>query len=102
MSELFLGVDAGSSKTVALVGDESGAVLGRGRAGNGDIYGTETAEEAVRNVVTAVGLAVASADAVVTDLHHAAFRLAGVDWPRTRTTGSGPSRHSCRECGRGA
>ncbi len=81
MSALFLGVDAGSSKTVALVGDDTGTVRGRGRAGNGDIYGTETAEEAVLNVVTAVGAALVAAGAVVSDLRHAAFRLAGVDWP---------------------
>ena len=31
----FLAVDAGNSKTVALVNDAEGAVLGRGRGGHG-------------------------------------------------------------------
>jgi len=33
MSRLFLGVDGGQSSTVALIGDESGRVLGAGRSG---------------------------------------------------------------------
>ena len=43
---LALAVDAGNSKTVALVVDGSGAVLGRGRGGRGDIYGAESIEVA--------------------------------------------------------
>ena len=36
---LYLGVDAGNSKTVAVLADAAGTVLGYGRGGCGDIYG---------------------------------------------------------------
>ena len=39
MSELFAGIDGGQSSTVALIGDENGAVLGRGTAGPADEVG---------------------------------------------------------------
>ncbi len=80
MSELYLGVDAGNSKTVALLADGSGAVVGRGRAGVGDIYGSIGASGAVSSVMAAVRSAVRSAGARLEDVRHAAFRLAGVDW----------------------
>lgn len=71
----YLGVDAGNSKTVALVCDESGRVCGSGRSGNGDIYGARTAEAAIEAVLDAVAQAGGSG------CRGAAFRLAGVDWP---------------------
>lgn len=80
MSELYLGVDGGNSKTVALIADASGAVRGRGRAGNGDIYGGASAEEAVLNVVSAVAAALLSAGSTIGDVRHGALCLAGVDW----------------------
>lgn len=80
MTSLYLGVDAGNSKTVALVADASGEVLGRGRAGSGDIYGAESAGHAVAAVISAVQGAVSSAGASLADVRHGAFRLAGVDW----------------------
>ena len=42
---LVLGVDAGNSKTVALVAGPDGEVLGAGRGGPGDIYGAQFAKE---------------------------------------------------------
>jgi N-acetylglucosamine kinase-like BadF-type ATPase len=81
VSELFLGVDGGNSKTVALIADAGGRVVGRGRAGVGDIYGAETAMGAVLNVVAAVSIAAAAASVGLSELRHGAFRLAGVDWP---------------------
>ena len=81
MSRCYLGVDAGNSKTVALLSDADGRVLGRGRAGVGDIYGVATPEHAVDAVLDAVGQALAEASAGPADVAHAAFRLAGVDWP---------------------
>lgn len=80
MSELYLGVDGGNSKTVALLADGFGTVVGRGRAGVGDIYGTLGAAGAVDSVLAAVRSAVASAGVRLGDVRHAAFRLAGVDW----------------------
>lgn len=78
MSAYFLGLDAGNSKTVALVADEAGRVLGRGRGGAGDIYSAPDAEGAVTHAVHGA-LGEAGLDAG--QVEHAAFRLAGVDWP---------------------
>jgi N-acetylglucosamine kinase-like BadF-type ATPase len=83
---VYLGVDAGNSKTVAVLADHSGAVLGYGRSGCGDIYGVATEALAVTEVVTAVRQALEMAsepgrplsDSAIT---HAAFCLAGIDWP---------------------
>jgi N-acetylglucosamine kinase-like BadF-type ATPase len=81
---LYLGVDAGNSKTAALVCDASGAVAGAGRSGCGDIYGAPTPEEAVSAVLAAVDAALAQAGADRADVAGAAFRLAGIDWPEDR------------------
>ncbi|MBM2615106.1 hypothetical protein JIG36_05965 [Actinoplanes sp. LDG1-06] len=77
----YLAVDAGNSKTVALVNDAEGAVLGRGRGGNGDIYGAPCVPEALESVFTAVGAALADAGLSAGDIASAAFRIAGVDYP---------------------
>jgi N-acetylglucosamine kinase-like BadF-type ATPase len=78
---LYLGVDAGNSKTVALVAAVDGTVLGWGRAGVGDIYGGFGAEAAAAQVSRAALLALQAAGGGPADVQHAAFRLAGVDWP---------------------
>ncbi len=79
---LVLGVDAGNSKTVAVVADTDGRVLGFGRAGNGDIYGAVTEQAAVSAVVGAAEAAMTAAygHADPAGLGHAAFCLAGLDW----------------------
>lgn len=84
MERLFLGVDAGNSKTVAVVCDELGTVAGYGRSGTGDIYGAETEQAAVDTVLAAVADALDSAEIDASQLAGAAFRLAGVDWPEDR------------------
>jgi N-acetylglucosamine kinase-like BadF-type ATPase len=81
VSHLFLGLDAGNSKTVVLVADEQGRVLSRGRGGVGDVYGRGGAEAAVQAVTSTVRAAVEAAGAEVGALDGAALRLAGVDWP---------------------
>ncbi|MFD2078025.1 BadF-type ATPase [Actinopolymorpha cephalotaxi] len=81
MEPLHLGVDAGNSKTVALLCDEDGRVVGYARSGNGDIYGAESAAAAVDAVVAAVKDALTTAGAREGDVRASAFRLAGVDWP---------------------
>lgn len=80
--ELVLGVDAGNSKTVAVVADTDGRVLGFGRAGNGDIYGAVSEQAAVAAVVSAAEAAMTAAygHADPAELGHAAFCLAGLDW----------------------
>jgi N-acetylglucosamine kinase-like BadF-type ATPase len=79
--QLYLGVDAGNTKTVALVSDEQGGVVGSGRAGLGDIYGAVRPEDAVDVVASTVEQALGAAGAKLSDVHSAAFRLAGIDWP---------------------
>ena len=76
---LFLGVDGGNTKTLAVVADETGRVLGTGRAGNGDIYGAASPEEAMAAVADAVSQACATAGSRV--ISHAAYSIAGADWP---------------------
>ncbi len=78
---MYLGVDAGNSKTVALVCLPSGEVVGAGRSGCGDIYGVAAPADAVLAVMTAVDDALAQAGVDRTEVAGAAFRLAGVDWP---------------------
>lgn len=86
MSEaaLYLGVDAGNSKTAALVCDATGAVAGAGRSGCGDIYGEPGPAAAVEEVLAAIDRALAHAGAARADVAGAAFRLAGIDWPDDR------------------
>jgi N-acetylglucosamine kinase-like BadF-type ATPase len=80
VERLFLGVDAGNSKTLAVVGDESGRILGWGRSGLGDIYGADLPDLAVDEVFLAIAAATSMAGSGAMP-HGAAFRLAGVDWP---------------------
>ncbi|MFB2596389.1 N-acetylglucosamine kinase [Herbiconiux sp. P17] len=77
----FLAVDAGNSKTVALVVDRAGEVVGRGRGGRGDIYGADSIETAETAVFGAVEAAFADAGVQASGIRSAAFRLAGVDYP---------------------
>lgn len=77
---LFLAVDAGNSKTLAVAADAGGALLGVGRAGAGDIYAVGE-ERGEAEVAGAVDGALAAAGAARSDVTVAAFHLAGVDWP---------------------
>jgi len=86
VTDLFLGVDAGNTKTIAAVADRSGVVLGRALGGTGDIYGVADPTEATAEVLRLVDRALAEARAALPDgapgrIAAAAFRLAGVDWP---------------------
>ena len=74
----MLGVDGGASKTVAVVVDRRGGVLGAGRAGNADIYQTP---RAVEEVAAAVSAALRAAGAEAPNLDAAALSLVGADWP---------------------
>ncbi|MFC4014240.1 BadF/BadG/BcrA/BcrD ATPase family protein [Nonomuraea purpurea] len=85
MNALYLGIDAGNSKTAALVSDATGTIAGAGRSGCGDIYGAVSPEAAVAEVLAAIDAALAQAGASRADVAWAAFRLAGVDWQEDRT-----------------
>lgn len=77
---LFLGIDAGGTKTHALLADENGTALGAGHAGPGNwegvgLDGTYRAlHEATREALAHVGAAPA-------DVTAAAYGLGGLDWP---------------------
>jgi len=81
---IYLGIDAGNSKTAVLACLASGKVAGAARAGCGDIYGAAGEAAAVAAVLNAADAALADAGASRPDVVCAAFRLAGVDWPEDR------------------
>ncbi len=73
----YLGVDAGGSKTYALVTDQYGNVLGMGEAGNGNHQtGYDIAR---RNIGQAVDTALHIAALTPDEIEHACFGLAGAD-----------------------
>jgi N-acetylglucosamine kinase-like BadF-type ATPase len=77
---LFLGVDAGGTKTHALLADETGAVLGVGHSGPGNWEGVGL-DGAYRALRQAAGQALAEAGAAPADVTAAAYGLGGLDWP---------------------
>jgi N-acetylglucosamine kinase-like BadF-type ATPase len=80
---LVAGIDAGGTKTDAVVCDVTGGVLGHARAsgGNWEIVGLDGAVEVVTRVLDdALEVAGAGQDA----LEAVAFALAGLDWPSDR------------------
>ncbi len=78
---VVLGVDGGNTKTIALVASLSGAVLGVGRAGCGDIYGAPAVESAIGEIRSAVRIAFEQAGVGPDDIDFGVFSLAGADWP---------------------
>jgi N-acetylglucosamine kinase-like BadF-type ATPase len=79
--DYLLGVDAGNTKTVALVARVDGTVAGWGRAGQGDIYGAPSVEHAVGEVEAAVQGALDRAGIGADRLLAGGFTMAGADWP---------------------
>lgn len=75
-----LGVDGGNSKTLAAVADETGTVLGLGRAGNSNHQG-QGIEPALQQVTAAVQGALSAAGIGGADLAAAYYALAGADLP---------------------
>jgi N-acetylglucosamine kinase-like BadF-type ATPase len=78
---LVLGVDGGNTKTLALVAGEDGVILGKGRAGCGDIYGAISPAAAIAEIEHAVDAALLEAGVRGAALRASAFSLAGADWP---------------------
>lgn len=73
----YLGIDGGGTKTYALLTDEHGNVLGKGRSGNGNHQlGAERAERSIRE---AARMALDEAGLRIEELRHAYLGLAGAD-----------------------
>lgn len=83
-----LGLDGGGTKTVALVANEKGRVLGRGESGPAN-YHTAGLTRAAENIQEAVRAAIADAGLVTQALSAAFLALAGVDRPTDRQVMSG-------------
>lgn len=81
VSELLLGVDGGATKTVAVIADATGTVLGAGRSGSSDIHAVPEPDAAVDRVADAVRQALGAAGVDGPALSQAAFGLCGADWP---------------------
>jgi N-acetylglucosamine kinase-like BadF-type ATPase len=83
--QCVLGVDGGNTKTLALVADLDGRILGTGRSGCGDIYNARGAGSseaaALANIGEAVTSALSMAGIKSADLSASVFNMAGVDWP---------------------
>lgn len=73
----YLGVDAGGSKTTALIVDHSGSVMGMGKSGNGNYQFNYN--EAERNIREAVLTALSNAGINQQQVTSALFGLAGAD-----------------------
>ncbi|MEA2609044.1 MAG: hypothetical protein QOJ75_1287 [Chloroflexota bacterium] len=80
MSAVYVGVDGGKSKTVCLLADATGTILGWGRSGGSDKAAVPV-DEAIDAIATAVDAALAEARVTRNDLAVGCFGLAGADWP---------------------
>jgi glucosamine kinase len=80
---LFLGVDGGATKTLAVVVDTDGHERGRGVAGSGN-HESVGFERAVRNVRKAVDTAMQATGAALLPFEAAWIGLAGIDRPEDR------------------
>ena len=81
----YLGVDVGSSKTRALIADESGRTVGVGLSGPGNhqIVGYEGMYSALRE---SVNQALNEAKLSKVDIFGSGFGISGYDWPSDRPT----------------
>lgn len=78
---LFLGVDAGGSKTVAALADAAGQVVALAEAGRGNLQHS-TIEAARNEVQRSIELAAAQAAIDANQISSAYFGMAGADRPR--------------------
>jgi N-acetylglucosamine kinase-like BadF-type ATPase len=82
---LFLGVDAGATKTTTCVCDAQGTVraLATGGSGAWEAIGAQTA---AAGITACVQQALRQAGAAASDLTGSAFGVAGLDWPEDTAT----------------
>jgi N-acetylglucosamine kinase-like BadF-type ATPase len=75
---LYLGVDGGNTKTIALVCGDDGRITGHARTGNSDVYSAAPGT-AVEEIVRGATAAIAAAGGG--EVACAYYSLAGADWP---------------------
>jgi N-acetylglucosamine kinase-like BadF-type ATPase len=80
MTGYVVGVDGGSTKTIALVADMEGHIVGAARGGNSNWTGTDV-EIPMRVVINAVQGALRNANVPPEEIRLGVFGLAGADWP---------------------
>lgn len=97
MTEYYLGVDIGGTKSHALIADEAGRVVGFGETGPGshEVVGYEGLSVAIHTILDQ---AVRSAGIAKSQIAGAGFGIAGYDWPSER----GPMRQIIESLGFGA
>jgi len=80
MTRFIVGVDGGTTKTIALIADDQGHILGAGRGGTSNWTGPDV-ERPMRVVAETVQQARRQAGLSLQDLELGVFALAGADWP---------------------
>ncbi len=80
MTQFFLGVDAGGTKTHALIADEQGNAIGFGAGGRGNWEGVGL-DGLTDALQVAVGEALRSSGLRIDQIYGAGMGLAGYDWP---------------------
>ncbi len=93
-----LGVDGGSTKTIALVADDKGNILSAARGG-GSNWAGEDVEIPMAVVVNVVREALAKAGLSGAEIQTGVFTLAGADWPEDHTRRAEALAKACL-CGR--
>ena len=83
--EYFLGVDAGGTKTHALIADQTGRAIGFGIAGPGNWEGVGY-DILTKNLLDVTNQALDLAGIHIEEIAGAGFGLAGFDWPSQRET----------------
>jgi N-acetylglucosamine kinase-like BadF-type ATPase len=82
---VILALDAGNTKIVALVADESGVVRGAARRDEcGDMYGAPSAAAAIAAIVQTADAACAQAGVSAREVSAVGAAIAGVDWDEDR------------------
>lgn len=81
MSELYLAVDAGNTKTWAGLSTADGELVGLSQGGIGDIYAQDGSDAAKNVILGLIADVLRAAGAGTADIRHGAFLMAGVDWP---------------------
>lgn len=81
MTAFYLGLDVGGTKTLCVIGDETGRIVGFGKAGTGsyEYHGVEKAATENKNAVRA---ALADAGLSIKDLAAVGMGVAGADLPQ--------------------